>query len=220
MYALSEILPFWDKLTKEEQLWIKDRTRPVSFQKRTFITSSMDDCLGALFLLDGQFRTYITSDEGREVTLFRLHNGDVSVMSASCVFDTLAFDVSIKAMEDTSAILLPSNALEHLKTKNVYVELYFSKLMNEQFSDIMWAMQQILFFGIDKRLAIFLWDELTESETSTLHFTHEDIAVIIGSAREVVSRVLKSFAVEGIVELGRGTIKIIDKAALKQLCSE
>ncbi len=69
-------------------------------------------------------------------------------------------------------------------------------------------------------MAIFLWDELTESETSTLHFTHEDIAVIIGSAREVVSRVLKSFAVEGIVELGRGTIKIIDKSALKQLCSE
>ncbi len=220
MYALSEILPFWDQLTEEEQLWIKDRTRQVSFQKGTFITSGMDDCLGALFLLDGQLRTYITSDEGREITLFRLHNGDVSVMSASCVFDTLAFDVSIKAMEDTSAILLPSNALEHLKTKNVYVDLYFSKLMNEQFSDIMWAMQQILFFGIDKRLAIFLWDELTESETSTLHFTHEDIAVIIGSAREVVSRVLKSFAEEGIVELGRGTIKIIDKAALKQLYSE
>ncbi len=140
MYALSEILPFWDKLTEEEQLWIKNRTRQVSFQKGTFITSGMDDCLGALFLLNGQFRTYITSDEGREITLFRLHNGDVSVMSASCVFDTLAFDVSIKAMEDTSAILLPSNALEHLKTKNVYVELYFSKLMNEQFSDIMWAM--------------------------------------------------------------------------------
>jgi CRP/FNR family transcriptional regulator len=178
----------------------------------------MEDCLGALFITRGQIRTYITSDEGREITLFRLHAGDTSVLSASCVFSELAFDVSISACEDVEAVLLSSNCLDQLKKQNVYVDLFFSKLMNEQFSDIMWALQQILFFGIDKRVAIFLWDEAAASGDMTLHYTQEEVATAIGSAREVVSRVLKIFAEDGIVRLGRGKITILDKSRLRKLC--
>ncbi len=218
MSDLENWIPFWNILTDTEKEKLNIFARNVSFQKGSFITSGNDDCLGALFLKNGQLRTYITSDDGREITLFRLHKGDVSVMSAACVFDTLAFDVAIKSMENTDAVLIPSNVLDRLKENNIAVDLYFSKLMNEQFSDIMWAMQQILFFGIDKRLAIFLWDETINTGTDSLHITHEDIAVLIGSAREVVTRILKSFAEDGIVELGRGRITIKDKSKLKELC--
>ncbi len=214
---LKEIIPFWDVLSDTEQEWIATVTRPVKFNKGSFITNGMEDCLGALFITKGQLRTYITSEEGREITLFRLNVGDTSVLSASCVFDQLAFDVSICAMQDVEAILLPSKFLDQLKSQNVYVDLHFSKLMNEQFSDIMWAMQQILFFGIDKRVAIFLWDELARAKDNVLHFTQEDVAIIIGSAREVVSRILKVFAEDGIVELGRGKITILDKNRLRDL---
>ncbi len=218
MQDISKKIPFWDVLSKSEQNWITTVVRKVEFKKGSFITNGMEDCLGALFITKGQLRTYITSDEGREITLYRLHVGNTSVMSASCVFEELAFDVSVCAMENVEAILLPSNYLDQLKTQNVYVNLFFSKLMNEQFSDIMWAMQQILFFGIDKRMAIFLWDELSQTEGNVLHFTQEDIATIIGSAREVVSRILKVFAEDGIVELGRGKITILDKKQLRKLC--
>ncbi len=218
MQEISTIIPFWDALSRAEQEWISEVTRRVSFKKGAFITNGMEDCLGALFITKGQLRTYITSEDGREITLYRLHVGDTSVMSASCVFDTIAFDVSVRAMEDVEAILLPSNYLDQIKNKNVYVDLFFSKLMNEQFSDVMWAMQQILFYGIDKRVAIFLWDELSQTEGNVLHYTQEDIATIIGSAREVVSRILKAFVNAGIVELGRGKITIKDKNKLKELC--
>ncbi len=218
MKEYAAIIPFWDVLSKEEQEWITTKVRDVKFKKGSFITSGMEDCLGSLFISKGQLRTYITSDEGREITLFRLGIGDTSVMSASCVFEQIAFDVSICAMEDVEAVLLPSNYLDQLKSQNVSVDLYFSKLMNEQFSDVMWAMQQILFFGIDKRVAIFLWDELSKTDGNVLRFTQEDIAMIIGSAREVVSRILKIFAEEEIVELGRGKITILDKNRLRDLC--
>lgn len=192
--------------------------RTVEYKKGSFITNGQEDCLGALFLTKGQIRTYLTSEEGREVTLFRLHVGDTSVLSASCVFDQLDFDVSISACEDVEAVLLPSKCLDQLKKQNVYVDLFFAKLMNQQFSDIMWAMQQILFLGIDRRVAIFLCEEIDKSGSRTIHYTKEEIALSIGSAREVVSRILKVFAEEGLVEMGRGRITVTDLEKLRRLC--
>ena len=81
----------------------------------------------------------------------------------------------------------------------------------------MWVMQQILFMSMDKRLAIFLHDESTRLGTDNLTLTHEQIAKYMGSAREVVSRMLKYFSAEGIVQVSRGGIKIIDRQKLKRL---
>lgn len=81
----------------------------------------------------------------------------------------------------------------------------------------MWVMQQILFMSMDRRLAIFLSDESARTGSETISLTHGQIARYMGSAREVVSRVLKYFAGEGIVEVSRGGIKIIDKKRLRKL---
>jgi len=81
----------------------------------------------------------------------------------------------------------------------------------------MWVMQQILFMSTDKRLAVFLTDEAARTGSSTIGLTHEQIAKYIGSAREVVSRMLKYFSTEGIVEVSRKGIKITDKEKLRQL---
>jgi CRP/FNR family transcriptional regulator len=97
------------------------------------------------------------------------------------------------------------------------VECWAYKLAAERFSDVMWAMQQVLFMSMDKRLAIFLWDEMTRTGEEVLKITHEQAARYVGSAREVVTRMLKYFASEGIVELSRGGIKILDKTKLRSL---
>ena len=86
-----------------------------------------------------------------------------------------------------------------------------------RFSDVMWVMQQILFMSMDKRLAIFLLDEISKTGGDTVHLTHEQIAKYMGSAREVVTRMLKYFSSEGIVELSRGGIKIVDIKRLRSL---
>ncbi len=218
MRAIMEVIPFWNKLTDDEKKLLEQEVKWLHFEKNSFVASTANDCLGALFLENGQFRTYIVSEEGREITMYRLRKGDVCVLSASCVMKEIAFDVSMKAMEDTDVLLIPSNILEYIMKENVKVELFFSKITNERFSEVMWTLQQILFFGADKRVAIFLWDEMTKTKAEKMKFTHEEIAVMIGSAREVVSRILKIFAEDGVVELGRGWIKIMDKEKLKVLC--
>jgi CRP/FNR family transcriptional regulator len=101
--------------------------------------------------------------------------------------------------------------------KNIYVENYMYKKAADRFSDVMWAMEQILFKSFDARLAIFLYDEMVNTKSNVIKLTHEQIAKYIGSAREVVSRMLKSFEKHDVLKLSRGTIEIIDKDKLRSL---
>ena len=175
-----------------------------------------DSCKGLITVLNGLLRTYILSEEGREVTLFRVKEEEVCVLSASCLMDTITFDVLIEATEDTEVLVLPAAILNQVVQKNPYMELFLYKSATEKFSDVMWTMQQILFLKIDQRVAQFLWDEMIQKSNMTLSLTHDEIARYIGSAREVVTKVLKYMVKEQVLELKRGTIIILDKEKLRE----
>jgi CRP/FNR family transcriptional regulator len=130
--------------------------------------------------------------------------------------DAIVFDVLISAVEDTQVILIPSSVLAPLLAKYARVEAYLYRTAAERFSDVVWTMQQILFLSTDRRVAIFLWDEFVRTGEMTLAVTHDEIAKYIGSAREVVTKVLKYFVQEGIVSLSRGKIQIVDKELLNR----
>ena len=166
-------------------------------------------------VLNGQRRIYILSEEGREITLFRVNTEEVCVLSASCLMDAITFDVLIEATEDTEVLVLPAAILNQVLQQNLQVELYLYKSATEKFSDVMWTMQQILFLKIDQRVAKFLWDEMVQKNSMTLSITHDEIARYIGSAREVVTKVLKYMVKEGALELKRGTITVLDKEKLR-----
>ena len=104
-----------------------------------------------------------------------------------------------------------------MMNENIYVKSFADEIIVENFSDVMWTMQQILFMGIDKRLALFLYDEMSRTGQVEIKMTHDQIARYIGSAREVVSRMLKYFVSEKMVELSRGGIRIVDKEKLRRL---
>ena len=174
-------------------------------------------CIGILVVIKGCLRTYIVSDEGKEVTLYRLNANDVCVLSAACVLDCIDFDVLVEAQTKCQIIQISPAIFLQLFSQNIHVELFSYKLATERFSDVMWAMQQILFISFDKRLAAFLFDESNRSNSLDIKMTHEQIAQNLNSAREVVSRMLNYFAKEGYVSLSRGQIHIIDKQSLSSL---
>ena len=206
---------FWDRLTAGEQELLTSSSTFVHYPKGAPIHRSDERCAGLLLVRSGQIRAYILSEDGREVTLYRLFQGDTCVLSASCVLNEVAFDVMIDAVEDTEAVLIPIGSFHQLMETNVYVELYSYKMATERFSDVMWSIQQILFMGVDRRLAIFLWDEMVKNGKDTISYTHDQMARYIGSAREVVSRMLKYFSQEGIVSQSRGSIRILDREKLR-----
>lgn len=210
-------LPFWTSLTEQEKEILRKSAVIRRYEKGSFIHSSDRDCLGMLFIISGEIRTYILSDEGREITLFRLYPNDLCVLSASCVISQISFDTQMTARQDTEVLIIPPNITALLKEQNISVRCFLYEQAAERFSDVMWAMQQILFKGLDQRLAAFLVEECERTNSNTVRMTHEQIARNISSAREAVARMLKQFTQDGLVELKRGEIIIKDTDGLKRL---
>ncbi len=215
--CLACAFPFWNDLTGEEQEMLCRYTRPVQYAKGSRVHSPVENCVGILLLRSGQLRAYLLSEDGRDITLYRLFGGEVCILSASCVMDAVNFDLYIDAEEDTEAYCISAGTFRKLMQQNVYVRCYAYQLTAERFSDTMWTMQQILFMSADRRLAIFLADELAKTGGDEVHMTQDQIARYMGSAREVVSRLLKYFAQEGLVRLYRGGVQVLDKPRLQAL---
>ncbi len=214
---LTEKLPFWDKLSKEEREYVNSVSFLRRFEKDGFIHGSGNDCLGMFLVISGEIRTYLLSDEGREITLFRLYPNDICVLSASCVISQITFDTFMTAKQETEVLIVPANAIALLKERNINVKCFLYELAVKRFSDVMWSMQQIMFKSLDKRLAEFLLAEAERTGSDTIRMTHEQIAQHISSAREAVARMLKSFSEDGLVELRRGAITLRDKNRLNRL---
>lgn len=210
-------LTFWEHLTQDQQEYLAANTKNASYEKGQTLRCTDCSCIGVLLVTSGTIRVFITSEEGREVTLYRLDAGDVCILSASCVLRSITFDVSVEAETDSRLLQIGSSVFSRLTSENVYVELFSYKLATQRLSEIMWAMQQILFISFDKRLAAFLLDESIKTDSDTIRMTHEQIARHLGSAREVVSRMLKYFSQEGYVTLLRGSITISDKKRLRSV---
>lgn len=217
MESVLERLPFWKLLTDSEKELVQQNAVIRLYKKGTRVYSSERECLGMLFVMQGEMRTYLLSEEGREVTLFRIYPNDLCVLSASCVISQISFDTQMSAQKDTEALIIPPNIVLFLKEKNLSVRCFLYELATKRFSDVMWAMQQILFKRLDQRLALFLMQESQRLGTDTIHMTHEQIAQQISSAREAVARMLKQFSEDGLVELKRGAIRLLDQKGLKAL---
>ena len=175
------------------------------------------ECSGVIIVRSGSLRLYIMSEEGKDITLYRLHKGDLCMLSASCVLSAITFEVFVDAEEDSECCVISGPAFAVVSERNADVRIFALETAVGRFSDVMWVMQQILFMSMDKRLAIFLSDEAVRTGSDMIALTHGQIARYMGSAREVVSRMLKYFANEGIVKVSRGGVTILDKKRLRKL---
>ncbi len=213
----EESFPFWQELSEIQKENLMRSSEKFRFEKGENIHNG-EKCTGIILMKSGSLRLYISSEDGKEITLYRLFRGDMCMLSASCAFDSLTFDVIVDAEEDCDCIVVGGCAFAELCEQNPKVKIFALETALSRFSDVMWVMEQILFMSFDKRLAIFLLDEISKNGEDTVKLTHEQIAKYMGSAREVVSRMLKYFSAERIVEVSRGGIKVLDKKKLRALC--
>ena len=213
----QEYLPFWDKLTGEQQQRIAGVIVRHQVEKGQRIHDSSADCLGLVVVKTGQLRTYILSEEGREITIGRLFDYDLSLLSASCVMPDMQLNVMIEAEKDTAFWSIPACLFKNLMDESLAVANYARNLLSSNFTDLMWLMEQIMWKSFDKRLAAFLLEEAQVEDSNMLNITHEKIASHLGTAREVVTRMLRYFQSEGMVKLTRGAIELTDEAKLTAL---
>lgn len=215
--GLRELVPFWAALEPDQRTFLSQRSRRMRFDAGAHVQGAGAGCAGVVFVRSGRLRAFMLSDQGREVTLFHVQPGECCVLAASCILPMITFDIALDAAEDSDLLVIDSQAFGTVSQENIHAEAFTYRQATERFSDCMWVMQQVLFMGLDARLAIWLLDEVARSGSRTIYATHDEIARHLGSAREAVSRMLKYFAREGLVSLSRGSVEIIDVKRLRRL---
>ena len=213
----SECFPIWNKLTREQQERLRGVTELQQIPRGTVVHDGSPECKGMVLVKSGQLRAYLLSDEGREVTICRFFEMDICLFSASCVMPNMMFDVFIEAEKDTEIWVIPACLYQNLMDESLPLSNYSHALITNHFSEVMWLMEQIMWKSFDKRLAGFLVEESRIEETDSLKITHEKIAAHLGTAREVVTRMLRYFQSDGMVKLTRGTVELVNKKALQRL---
>lgn len=218
--GIENVFPIWNKLTENEKQMLKDSAVKRRVEKGKILHKSSGECLGLVIVEEGQLRAFVLSEGGKEITLFRLFELDFCLFTASCVFSGIQFDVSIEVEKDTEFWLIPPNVYRELMEKSTAVANYTNELMASRFSEVMWLIEQVMFKSFDKRLAAFLIEESNIENSDRLEITHERIANHLGSAREVVTRMLKYFQNEGAVKLSRGAVEIADRKKLSEIADD
>ena len=153
-------------------------------------------------------------------SIYRLFERDLCLLSASCVMQNIQFEVTIEAEKDSSLFVVPARTYKALQEQSAAVANYTSQLMAGRFSEVMWLLEQIMWKSFDRRLAEFLLNETLLEGSSSLKITHEAIGNHLGTAREVVTRMLRYFQSEQMVKLSRGVVEVTDSARLRKLCGE
>lgn len=210
-------LPVFAKLTKSQQDALTSAAFIRKFRKSEILHNGSQDCTGLILVLSGQIRAFTISDDGREITMYRLFERDICLFSAACMMNSIQFDITITAEKDAEVLVIPSEAYKSVMEVSAPLANYTNEVMASRFSDVMWLIDQVMWKSFDIRLAGFLLNEANIEGSSTLKITHETIGNHLGSPREVVTRMLKYFVNERLISLSRGTIEIIDRSGLEKM---
>jgi len=216
-HVLEEMLPFWNKLQNEQKAMLSQKAINKNYHTGAILHAGREDCVGLFLIRSGRIRAYIVTEEGKEITLFRLVDKELCLFSASCMMRNISFDIWISAETEVETLLIPSSVYSKISENNIAVAKFTNEIMSSRMSDVMWVLEQMLFTSFNKRLAHFLIEQSELEKTDTLKITHEQIANHLGSAREVVTRMLKYFSEEEFIQLKRGSIKLTNKEGLIHL---
>ena len=217
---LKEFFPFWKTLTPDQQARMTASARAYTAKKGEVLHRGQADCLGLVCVQSGVLRAYTISDEGREITLYRLYQRDVCLFSASCAMRAVDFDIFIEADQESLLWIIPPEVYRQLMEQSAPAANFTNELMAGHFSDVMWLLDQVLNKKLDARLAAFLLEAADRENSDFLSLTHKAVAGELGSAREVISRMMKYLQSEGMVAVSRGCVQLVDRAALEQLAGD
>ena len=215
--GFENYFPVWSKLTADQQEKLRSQIIYRQVEKGTVLHNGSLDCTGVFLIESGQLRAYILSEEGREITVYRLFDRDMCLFSASCMMRSIQFEIIIEAEKTSNLWLIPVDAYRSVMEDSAPLANYTNEVMASRFSDVIWLIEQVLWKSLDKRLAAFLLEEAAIEGSVSLKITHEAIANHLGSHREVITRMLRYFQSEEMVRLSRGCVTLADEAKLRRL---
>lgn len=166
-------------------------------------------------LISGVVRVYKIGETGREITLYRFGNGESCILTANAILSQENFPAVATVEKEAEAVMIPADAFrEWVRHYDLWREFVFD-LLSHRLSSVMAIVEEVAFHRMDARLASLLSERGRRSDL--IRITHQEIAAELGSSREVISRILEDFSAQEIVEVSRGSIKILDSETLQAL---
>ena len=210
-------LPFWPDLPEKAREQILQKVIKKTFPQGERLYYGGGECAGLELVNSGRVRVFITSPSGGEITLYRLLPQNVCILSASCMIRGLDVEIQMEMEQDSTIYILPENIFEAMNQEYPAIKNFTLEMVSSRFSDVMWIMNQLVFSNTGSRLAQAVLEHGRLAGSDSFPVTHDSLARDLGTAREVVTRLLKQFQEDGLVTLGRGRIAIKDPARLAKL---
>lgn len=182
-----------------------------------FVCWEGDRCGHLPVVIEGLVRVYRVGENGREVTLYRIHPGESCILTASCILSQQDFPAHAVVEEPVRAIGIPAGVLMDWTDRYEVWRRFIFGMMSSRLDDIMEVVDAVTFKRLDVRLAEFLLTKFADNQS--ILTTHQELASELGTAREVISRVLKDFEHRRLVRLERGIIHPVDLSGIKRLSS-
>ena len=179
---LQRSFPFWDELSREQKEAMEQGIMKTICGKKTRLHFGGGECAGVQIIEKGRARVFITSPNGGDITLFRLMDGDVSILSAACMLNGMDIELDMEMETDCTVYTIPKKVYKKIYDESGAVKDYTMEMISERFSDIMWLFNQFVFSNVASRLAAALLEHRVLAGSDTLPVTHEALARDAGTA--------------------------------------
>jgi CRP/FNR family transcriptional regulator len=209
--TLLKIYPVLSGVDQEPLAQALSNASLVTFKEGTQIFDELQTCNAFPFILSGKIRVYKQSVNGRELSLYTVFPGDACVITAGCLLADEPYNASGLAKADSNLVMMRSSDFENLLGSRLFREYIFS-LFSRRIVELMQLVEEVAFHKVDRRLAALLLQR-----GRTIHVSHQELANELGTVREMITRVLKSFSDTGLIALRRGQIDVLDESALKHI---
>lgn len=216
LQTLFSTFEFFAQLSNREQENFLFQAKLVTLRQGQFICLEGDSCQHLPLILSGSVRIYKIGESGREITLYRLEKGDSCIMTASCILSQNSFPAIGVTENNVEAIMIPASTLKDWMSQNPVWQNYIFGLLSQRLANVIEVVDEVAFRRVDCRIANHLL-RISQINSETIKITHEEIAQEIGTSREVVSRILKTFEKQELLSLARGTIQLKDLNKLKNI---
>ncbi len=214
--------PFYHNSTEFMQEKISNAATYNALETGDYLFNQHDACERVFLVGSGHIRLYARMDTGREITLYHVGPGEICPINILCVLIGGLESVTAQVVSDAETVMLPAAAFRKWLAEEDTVRYFAFQSLKSRFSSVISLVGDIAFRKMHERLASYLRSRFRDGgeNPSTLHLTHEQIAMELGSAREVISRILKNFEQHGAIKLGRGSIRLIDEASLQTMAGD
>lgn len=188
---------------------------PIRIKKGTLVFNEGDECGSIALVVKGSIRVSKISKNGREVNLYRVKHGETCILTISSILSSIPYPATATVEEDADVIILPVEQFHILMQKNVEFQQYIYKILSERLLEVLTLVEEVMFRKMDERVIDLLLNKF-QNDMTTLDITHDQIAIELGTAREVVSRIMKSLEREGYLSLSRGKVLLLSRSKLEE----